>query len=1520
MAARIILVEAWPRRIADGVAEPVRLAGGGSAKPYRYNNQRWLAGIAALPTIIAGLSFDGDNLGAGAIPQALEFSWASTKASDLTSLASGYLWPDAAVTIRVGPEGALPPVVLTGKVVDASSADGQLRIVLADPAAALRLPVLTDRFAGNGGLEGPEEWNGRIKRRAWGRVWNVEGEPINPANNIYCFADPRRPIASIDTVRDSGAPAAALTSIAWQGTADATWAALLAAVAPQGGGVVAPSIACVKWWTEPAGTFTADLRGEISTGYVETAPEIAARLVEARNGPPFVTGAIVAAKALRPAPCGVLVERDTETVAAVLDSLLGGVSLIWRLDAAGSIDFRTWSWTAPVASVRSHQITRRNTFKPVKSRKIGYRANQTMMSRGDIAGIVFASDISFADGSSLPAALITYADGNNAEALKPYEPNATAGAVIPDPSTYVPGDPHPGYIRDTAGNVRAPGELLNSSIELTPGGLMQYRDLPSANPVKLGELELPALGAAAASAVNEAADDIDQLASALVLALDQVSRLSQTVTRAGIRVDPANGNVVIDALEATRERVNTAEIRLNAQDASIRLKASTSYVDQRIALAVLDPSQIADLEDVYLRLGEAEIAIEGLTGSISLLATTLELSALAGRVSTAEVDIDSLKGQIALKVNTTTFDALADRVSDAELSISSLGDIGEIVLQVGATRLLADDLADNEEALLLSMLDGDRKRRSLASGIASGRQELTALVNDAVGAETRSRQALQVQFGAQSAVFASQIQLLANADISFAEQLSVLSASIDDQFEAIEGAIEEAAQVSLDRDNLLSATLSQQVSLGRVLEGDVSDQADSLLEALVRGELTRIKIAGEIAASRQEMTAQIIPQISALVERVSAIIARVSGSEADIVRQETVFTNATSALAGQITTFNATLGGRIDEEVAGLQQQVQEEADARIQAIIDEAQARGEALSAEEQARIEQIEAERDARITAIAEERSAREAEIERIEQVIVEGDNLIAAGLRDQVSVGRGLDGEVAEAADQLLLSILQRDEARRRLAGQIAAARSEMTAEIADGKSNVAQLTDLLISRIAGAEASIIDQSRVVTSLSGSTAQRFLEVRSEFSQSISAEASTRTSQIAAETDARIDGLNALTDGLNSTIGRLTDEELARLQGDQEEASARTAALAAEAQARSAAINDTADGLILQIENEAQARGEALTAEQQARIAAINAERDARLAEIEAARVALLGAIAASEAAVRDEIIAQTGPGSALAGRVTAVETRVGDNEAAVEAFAESLDGVAARGGLRFDVNGRVTGIGVTATAATTLFSALVDAFELVDPVSGFKYLAATPEGVRLRNVEVDTLKAGIVSATKMTGAAMGETAFAYAEPGVNTDGFNWVNIISVGLTPINARPTKLMFSALIRDTTDANTVIKVRIIRDDGAIIYGESARRTGAHLNITDEGVPVCIPIVDNVASGRATTWTFQMAKVNEQNVVCEASFRFAQAEELSRVNTQASSIVLGGGSGGEPGPGVPPTNPPGGGITPPELEE
>lgn len=405
MSTPIILVEVQPARPVDGVAEMVRLAGGG-VLPYTYLGQTdWRAGITALPTFITSLAFEGGEIGLGGVPAAAQIEWAPAGNTPLAALA-GYYWPDSPIAVRIGPEGSDPPIVLSGSVLEATAEGGVLRIALADPAAAIKKPFPVERFLGTGGLQGPAEWDGLLRRRVWGRIWNQPGQPIDKANNIYCFADPLRPIQAIDAVRDKGAAAAALTTQAWAGTAAATFAALQTAAAPAGGGVICPSLACVKWWTQPAGNLTADLKGEIGAGYVETVPAIAARVVAAAGGPGFAAGTVAAAAAARPGPAGWAVRDDNTSTAAMLDDLLGAVSLLWLLSDGGTIVIRQWAWGASVATARSISATRKRVFKPLATRKLGFKRNELPMARGDIAGIVFDA---------------AYADGTPIEALKPAE-------------------------------------------------------------------------------------------------------------------------------------------------------------------------------------------------------------------------------------------------------------------------------------------------------------------------------------------------------------------------------------------------------------------------------------------------------------------------------------------------------------------------------------------------------------------------------------------------------------------------------------------------------------------------------------------------------------------------------------------------------------------------------------------------------------------------------------------------------------------------------------------------------------------------------------------------------------------------------------------------------------------------------------------------------------------------------------------------------------------------------------------
>ncbi len=411
--APVILIEATPFRPADAVGETVRLAGGGGECPYFYGGQHYLAGTIALPTIATALGFDEGELGSGGFPSAATIEWAPADHSDLAAMA-GYFWTDAPITVRIGeenPEGALPPVVLAGRVMAAPSADGRLKLTLADPATEVKKPLPVGRFAGTGGLEGPAEWEGVVRQRVWGRVWNLAGSPIDKANNIHCFADPLRPILEFSALRDRGASVEIHSVLGWQGSAAATFAALQAAAVPDGKAIACPSIACVKHWTEPAGDFTADINGEVGAGYVETSAEIAARLVAELAGPAFAPGTIAAAVAARPAPVGWVVSDDTETVNTMLDALLGNVSLLWVLSPTGQIVIRQWAWGESAGVVRSIDVTRKSTVRPLAIRKLGFRRNETPIARSSLAAIVLASDA-------------TYLDGTPIEDLKPAEGGA----------------------------------------------------------------------------------------------------------------------------------------------------------------------------------------------------------------------------------------------------------------------------------------------------------------------------------------------------------------------------------------------------------------------------------------------------------------------------------------------------------------------------------------------------------------------------------------------------------------------------------------------------------------------------------------------------------------------------------------------------------------------------------------------------------------------------------------------------------------------------------------------------------------------------------------------------------------------------------------------------------------------------------------------------------------------------------------------------------------------------------------
>lgn len=991
----VIVVEAQPRRPSDATVRTVRLAGGGDQFPYRYGDVDWWGGILRLPSSVAKLDFDGEQMSGGGIPNALELFWQPAEGKRADDLASLW-WKDAPITVRVGPEGrAMPPIDTVGKVADVSIDAGVMKITLADVAIDLKRALLVDRFAGTGGLEGPPDLDGQPKSRAWGRCWNVPGRPLILPSNIWCFGDPRHPWLSFDQVRVRGVPASTYGIIEWHGSPEATLAVLTEAKAPEGGCLVAPSIACVKWWTDPAGDLHADIRGEIAGGYVETAPEIASRIVAARSTLAFVPGAVAAAAAARPAPFGYRVADESTTAATAVSEILGDVGLSWVIDG-GAIDFRQWDWTAPVRTARSERVSRRELVKLVATKRIGYRRNQAVMARGDLAGIVFAQDVVFDDGSTAAELIERFgrivsdswlSQGEKPEVIRAYA-GVTATRTANDGLYQAFGAPESVTAARTAASAavaalqayltslapawddvttdtpvngeqfttlfatahttlqgfsaalsehaarvaewdlindpngtKPDNNATNSGDPESPFGSGKVKEaiatlarvepieakLPAIeakfdpiesdiNALKLADVDadraLVALGNSFANqdaAQRQIDREVGRLEEAVLRALMESSRTRDVLRDAGFVVDPASGQVRIYAIDQLRDRTSSAEIAIDAVKGSIVTKASVSQVQELIAQAVLDPSQVAELGAIIARLTSAESEIDGLNAAVTLKASLVELSALAGRTRNAELSIDALTGAVALKADTATLDQFGLRLGSAEQVLSALPDVSNYSVTIRQARGAADGAA---EAALRGMLAGERAHQYQLTQVAEARQELTTKLLDGFSAEAAARTVLSVQIGAVNAAVLAESQARITRDGVFTQRLDAQGAVLDGQA----GAISDLQEVAIDAAGGIARaqmTIRQQAGAA-----DQSDEA--LLRALLAGEQSGQARAAQLVQIQSEFTTTLVANEAASAAFRQTLLVRMNAAEGAIVNTAKVVADANAATAERI--------------------------------------------------------------------------------------------------------------------------------------------------------------------------------------------------------------------------------------------------------------------------------------------------------------------------------------------------------------------------------------------------------------------------------------------------------------------------------------------------------------------------------------------------------------------------------------------------------------------------------------------
>ena len=703
---------------------------------------------------------------------------------------------------------------------------------------------------------------------------------------------------------------------------------------------------------------------------------------------------------------------------------------------------------------------------------------------------------------AITAANVTYDDGTTVEALKPATPNANQGGTIgidieiPE----IPGIPAP------------PGLLRNDLLSLAADGVLQYQPYPDNADIKvalgqvavpdvagqlvlqpdgtlqfetadgvvavLGRIRLPDIGAASDASRRTLESAMDQISATVARVASEANRSRETFRDAGFYVDPASGEVRISAVDQTREQVGEAYIRLSAAESLISLSATRTYVNNAIAIAVLDPSQVPIFEGLEVRITSAEVRLDGADAALALKAEAVEVSDLSARVTTAQESIDALAGQISLKVDSVDFNAVVARVASAEQVIEALGDTASITQALTAVRMLPDATADAQESALRAILAGDAARRYQVASLASARTELTAKINEDGSAQARARDELAVRVGAAEAYALQETQVRASETQAIAIQVSQLSTQFNDsratftaqiatlasetealaaRSQALEvgvgentAAIEEEQAARIAEDGTIRASATEAVTAARGLSGRVDTMLDLVIRELLQGDARSRQLSGALAAARQEITAKINGDVEAVVARVSLLLARMGAAEAAIVIEEIARATQYEAVARQITTLSAT----IDGANATFTQQ--------IGALVTGALAATLRM---------------DAMQSAIGNNASA----IENEASTRADADGRIEAAARQTVAAVRGVDGSAAAAAEQALRALLTGDAAKRDAKGAIAATRQEVTARVTADLEVMVQRINVLLARMGLAEASIaLEQFTTATAL--------------------------------------------------------------------------------------------------------------------------------------------------------------------------------------------------------------------------------------------------------------------------------------------------------------------------------------------------------------------------------------------------------------------------------------------------------
>lgn len=336
---------------------------------------------------------------------------------------------------------------------------------------------------------------------------------------------------------------------------------------------------------------------------------------------------------------------------------------------------------------------------------------------------------------------------------------------------------------------------------------------------------------------QQSQQEMSDLAQGLLEAALAADAALERITDAGVYVEPSTGQVKIYGLEVTKENVTNLEVLLDAVQGQLALKATTAYVDGKIAEAVLSPADLIMYEGLDARLIAVTQTLDSINGVLAQKASQLELTGALARLTTAESALDALSGQIALRVTRAEYEAdqniLEARLGSAEIMLNAL-DIPSITATVQAASSTVKDAEKQAEALLRDILSGERTRTEAAAALAFARSELSASIQEGLQAEAQQRTQLASQIGAQMSAVEQSLSSLSAADVAEAAARLALAAKVEQDQRQLQAQMETESQARADAVSAeaaarqtLAATVSSNHSAALAAAQAASDAAGS---------------------------------------------------------------------------------------------------------------------------------------------------------------------------------------------------------------------------------------------------------------------------------------------------------------------------------------------------------------------------------------------------------------------------------------------------------------------------------------------------------------------------------------------------------------------------------------------------------------------------------------------------------------------------------------------------------------------